>query len=113
MLEANKVSEDNGAKLVIVYVPNKFRVHCDSCKYPDDGYGKQWKPNDLPSRLESWCKLNEINFLDLTPGLKESASRGELVYFTDDGHWTPKGHEVVSDALSRLITQNGWLETPR
>jgi hypothetical protein len=113
MLDARKVSRDNGARLVIIYVPNKFRVYCDSCNYTDDGYGKLWKPNDLPSRFETWCKLNEIEFLDLTPALKESASRGELVYFTDDGHWTPKGHEIVARTVSQLVTQNGWLETPR
>lgn len=113
ILEADKVAADGGAEFILVYIPTKFRVYCDSCKFPDDGYGKDWHPNDLPSRLETWCKLHEIHFLDLTSNLKESGSRGELVYFTDDGHWSPKGHEVVSETVSEFIKKNGFLQTLR
>lgn len=113
LLDAQKLSAENEAKLVFLYIPTKFRVYRDFCEFPPDGYGRVWQPNDLPSRVEVWCKTHEIPYLDLTPALKESAASGDLVYFPDDGHWTAKGHEVVAETISNFVKKNGWLQTLR
>jgi hypothetical protein len=102
-LQAQQLCANAGAKLAFVYVPTKYRVYRDFCEFPDDGYGKSWVINDLPSMLESWCKTEALPYLDLTPSLKESASRGELVYFSDDGHWNGRGHEVVTQAIASFL----------
>lgn len=101
--QAQQLCATAGAKLVIVYVPTKYRVFRDFCEFPEDGYGKTWVLNDLPSRVETWCKTQAIPYLDLTPSLKESATKGELVYFTDDGHWNAQGHEVVTKAIASFL----------
>jgi len=108
-LQAQKLSADVGAKFLFVYVPTKFRVYCDSCEFPQDGYGKSWQPHDLPSRMEAWCKDNGISYLDLTPALKKSAASGDLVYFSDDGHWNAQGHQVVAEAVAQFLESGGWL----
>lgn len=105
LLHAQQLCASERAKLVILYVPTKYRVYRDFCEFPDDGYGRSWLINDLPSRLESWCKTQAIPYLDLTPSLKDSAGKGDLVYFPDDGHWNSLGHEVVTKAIA------GFLET--
>jgi len=111
-LEAHKLSTDADAKLLFVYIPTKFRVYHDFCQYLEDGYGKFWQPNDLPSRLESWHKSQGIPYLDLTGPLRSAAADGELVYFTDDGHLNSKGHRVVAESIYRFLKKNSWLEMP-
>lgn len=102
-LQAQQLCVSAGAELVFVYVPTKYRVYRGLCEFPEDGYGKTWVLNDLPSMLESWCKTQAIPYLDLTPSLKESAAKGELVYFTDDGHWNSQGHEVATKAIASFL----------
>ena len=108
LLQAHKLSADSGAQFLVAFVPTKFRVYRDFCEFPEDGYGRGWKPSDLPSRMKAWCKDNGISYLDLTPALKQSAARGELVYFPDDGHWNAEGHKVVAEAVSKFIEARGW-----
>jgi hypothetical protein len=108
-LEAHKLSTDSGADFLFVYVPTKFRVYRDFCDFPEDGYGKLWRPNDLPTRLETWNRTHGIAYLDLTAALKSSAATGELVYFSDDGHLNAKGHEVAAEFILSFLKENGWL----
>jgi hypothetical protein len=117
LLQARELCESAGAELMLVYVPTKYRVYRDLCEFPDDGYGKTWQLNDLPSRFEDWSKAQAIPYIDLTAPLKESASKGELVYFSDDGHWNARGHEVVTRAIAGFLESSkalkgGKLQTP-
>lgn len=109
ILQAQEESTKIGAKLLLVYVPTKFRVYKDYCQFPEDGYEKHWQANPLPSLMSEWSKSNRVPFLDLTPALRERAAAGQLVYFTDDGHWNQKGHAVAADAIANFITGQGWL----
>lgn len=108
LLQAHALASDKGAKFLLVYIPIKFRVYHDLCQYPEDGYGKAWTLNDLPSRLQNWSRAHSIDFLDLTPPLKDAAAAGQLVYFADDGHWNAKAHEIVSAQLAEFIKQHNW-----
>ena len=108
-LQAHKLSTNAGAKFLFVYIPTKFRVYHDFCKYTEDGYGKTWQPNDLPSRLESWHKTQGISYLDLTGALRTAAADGELVYFSDDGHLNSKGHEVAAQSIYNFLKKDSWL----
>ena len=108
-LKAHKLSTDAGIKFLFIYIPTKFRVYQDFCKFPEDGYGKKWQLNNLPSRLETWHKNQGISYLDLTGALKAAAAHGELVYFSDDGHLNARGHEVAADAIVHFIREHGWL----
>jgi hypothetical protein len=108
-LEAQRRSTHNGARLLLVYIPTKFRVYRDFCDFAEDSYGINWQLSDLPDRLETWCRAQGIAYLDLTAALQESAGQGELVYFPDDGHWNERGHEVVARTVARFIDLNGGL----
>ena len=49
--------------------------------------------------------------LDLTPGFERSEQRGDgPLYFAQDGHWTPLGHDVAAQfAASEVVN---WLPAP-
>jgi hypothetical protein len=111
ILQAHQLAKQQGSKLLLVHVPTKFRVYSNFCEFPDDGYGKTWKANDLPFRLGAWSKDHGVAYFDLTPALIKHAANGELVYFTDDGHWNAKGHQAVAAALADHVHTNGWLRS--
>lgn len=106
--QAKSTCDRSGIRLLVVHVPLKFRVYHDLCILPDDGDLRGWKLNDLPDRLEQWCKASKVDYLDLTPALKSAAREGPLVYFLDDGHWTGDGHAVAAEQIAESIRKAGW-----
>lgn len=113
LLEARRLAEEGGARLLLVYVPTKFRVYRDHCEFPPDGYGRTWQPHDLPARMAEWSRANGLPYLDLTPSLQAAAARGELVYFADDGHWNGEANRIAADVLAEVIRSEGWDATLR
>ena len=109
-LEARRLASENGAELVFVYVPTKFRVYHDLCEPSEDGLIKEWQLSDLPSRLEGWCKTHGIAYLDLTTALKGAAASGDLVYYPDDTHWNARGNDVGARAIADFLRRSGRLE---
>jgi hypothetical protein len=79
-LQAQKISTEAGALFVFVYVPTKFRVYKEFCDLPEDSYGVQWQPNDLPSKLETWSTNMGIPYLDLTGHIREGLSRRTALF---------------------------------
>lgn len=110
LAEANRATHAGGAKFLLVFIPIKFRVYRDFCDFPEGGYGRSWKPNDLPDRLQRWSGEQGIEYLDLTEPLKRAAAGGGWVFFPDDGHWNGQGNQVGAEAVAALIEKNGWLE---
>ncbi len=107
---AAQLSQAEGSRFLLVYIPITFRVYRDFCDFPEDGYGRKWTLNDLPERLRRWSEEQEIPFVDLTGPLKRAAARGELVFFPDDGHWNGRGNQVGAQAVARVIQEIGWLK---
>lgn len=96
-----------GARLVVVFVPEKFRIYGELCDLAPGSAAAAWRCSDLPLRLGELAAARGCDWLDLTPTLREAAARGPLLYFTDDGHWNGAGHAVVAgrmaaDAAARL-----------
>ncbi len=100
-------SAGRGARLVLVVVPEKFRVHHGLLEFPERSDCAHWVPDDLPARLEALGRevSPEIGFLDLTPALAAEAARGEIVYFPDDTHWTDAGHRVAARAIDGYLRE--------
>lgn len=88
-----------GIRLVLVFVPTKWRVYRSLVEPGEDSKLGQWLVSDLNEAIGRWAAANKLEFLDLTPSLTDTAAGGELVYFLDDAHWTSAGHAVVAEAL--------------
>jgi len=100
---AADMSRPAGARFLLAFVPTKFRVHEGLAEFAADSLGSTWRSNELPELLARFAGEAKIEWIDLTPPLREAASRGELVYFPDDGHWSPAGHAVVARAIAERI----------
>lgn len=102
---AYKLCAAQGARLIFVFVPTKFRVMHDLCQFPEGSECRNWQLPDMPERLENALHSisPDISYLDLTPYLVQAARAEGLPYYRDDEHWTPEGHQVAAKAISRYL----------
>ena len=104
----------NRVPLLVVFVPEKFRVYRDYCTFRPDNPCIDWVLDDLPGRLGARVTAlgPGIGFLDLTPALAAEAARGRLLYFADDTHWSAEGHQVAGQAVATYVTRQDHLGLP-
>ena len=109
--EARNLCIANQVPLLVIFAPAKFRIYQKSCTFSCENPCAQWRCDNLPERLTTEVSRMGpgIDFLDLTPTLKEEAGSGRLVYFSDDTHWSALGHEAVARALADVITSRDAL----
>ena len=59
------------------------------------------------SRQRDWmkalCAEFEIDFLDMTPLLREAIEAGAAPYFLADTHWNQIGHNLARQALRDFL----------
>jgi hypothetical protein len=113
--EAGENCVRHGARLIVVFVPTKFRVYGAISTPGSESIWNSWVLNDLPDRLRQI--VNKIpsssSFLDLTPSFQERAPNGELLYYADDSHWSPEGHELAARTIDEFIRRTGQTSTAR
>lgn len=57
-----------------------------------------------PREIEGFLRELRIAYVDLNVPLKQAAAESpELLYYERDGHWTPRAHRVVADALRAAL----------
>ncbi|MDP9198704.1 MAG: GDSL-type esterase/lipase family protein, partial [Pseudomonadota bacterium] len=97
----------SGARLILLFVPTKFRVYRDLVQFPENSTGTHAELNDLPERLAALAaQLSPpLEFFNLVDPFRSAAALGELVYLADDSHWTPTGHRIAATALEDLLAQ--------
>jgi lysophospholipase L1-like esterase len=110
LLEADRLSREAGARLVVVYIPRKFRVYRDYLETTPGTRIAEWDVNDLPSVLGDWCREKGIDYVDTVPRLQESIAAGEQPYFYDDVHWNSRGHAIAADAVTLYLREIGWFD---
>jgi hypothetical protein len=100
---ASEATKAAGARFLLAFVPTKFRVHEGLAAFAADSLCATWKSNELPELLARFAGEAGIEWIDLTPALRASAERGELPYFEDDGHWSPRGHAAVGAEVAERL----------
>jgi hypothetical protein len=110
--DANQLCAAQGARLVVVFIPDQFRVFHSFVQTPPGSELEHWTVNDTPARLEQGLReaSPEIGFLDLTPVMVAAVKGGVVPYFTDDNHWNPDGQRLAAEAIDSYLTHS---EQPR
>ena len=105
--QAHALCRERGIDLIVAFVPSKFRVLHDLCRFGADSPCPDWPIDELPKAVENAARdaSPEIGFLDLTPVLRSRAEAGELPYLADDTHWSPEGHRTATAVLAEFIGQ--------
>ncbi len=122
--EARKVCDANGITLIVIYAPDTPQVLIDQIvsRVPPEQLhafmGMRVKNLPAPEALgaslqagtavretvlKQFCSENNIKFISLTDILKQKTAEGRRTYYSYDQHWTPEGHEVVAEYLSKQI----------
>lgn len=109
LVQGDALVQENGGTLLVAHIPMKIDVYRDLLAFPDDSVVQDWVPLELATTLQAWADGNGVNYMDLTPALQQAAADGTLVYFLDDAHWTPEGHQVVARTVLDHLTTKGWL----
>ncbi|HEY2157762.1 MAG TPA: hypothetical protein VGH33_19185, partial [Isosphaeraceae bacterium] len=103
--EATELCERNGSRLVVVYIPTKFRVYGGLCRFAAYSPCAAWSLNDLPERVRALVAkvFPSVAFLDLTAPFRAEAARGPLLYYADDTHWSPEGQALAGRLLADYL----------
>jgi hypothetical protein len=102
---AYKLCAAQGARLIFVFVPTKFRVLHDLCRFSETSDCRTWVLSDLSERLRSALAgvSPNIGYVDLTPYLVNAAKTEQLPYYRDDEHWSPEGHKVAASVINQYL----------
>jgi len=92
-----------GARFLLVFVPTKFRVCEGFAAFAPDTLCATWHSNELPELLAGFAGEAGVEWIDLTLPLRAAAEGGELPYFPDDGHWSPRGHATAAAAIEERL----------
>jgi hypothetical protein len=115
-----------GAKLVLIYVPDKAHVVLPAAgdALPAEGLAalaRLGAPKAVPdaqtflgyvlsnadgreSAVTDMCRREGIALFSLTKTMQESVRNGVQVYYTYDQHWTPRGHDAAARALADYLS---------
>jgi hypothetical protein len=96
-------------KLLLVYVPIKFRVYRDFIELPPNGELDRWMVWPLPELFERFCRGEDLACVDLTGLLRAAVRAGGMPHAPADSHWSPEGHRLVARRLEETLDVLGWL----
>jgi lysophospholipase L1-like esterase len=102
---AYNLSAAQGAHLIFVFEPDKFRVFHDFCEFPQQSECRNWVVNDMPERVQKAVQSisPDIGYLDLTPYFMSAVKQGGIPYYPDDAHWTSEGHRIAAEAIHEYL----------
>jgi hypothetical protein len=96
----------HGARLLLVYVPIKFRVYRDFIDVPPGSEVRDWTLWPLPELFARFCRDEGLACLDLTGPFRDAVRAGGMPHASTDSHWSAEGHRLVADRLTETLA---WL----
>jgi len=94
--------EDHGSTLAVAYIPGKMEIDAATWEVTRKLYrlGPQaWSLDKVRSKVEGLSAALRIPMIDLGPSLRAADQAFRPTYFTFDGHWNARGHDVASGAV--------------
>ena len=98
-----KSTQRRGAKLTVAIAPPAFVIDQSRASATFELVGldpSQALLNAPQKKVAEILKRNNIRTCDLSTNLNTAPTES---YFKTDGHWTPKGHDLVSQSLTSCI----------
>jgi hypothetical protein len=125
--QINEICKSNDIRFIMIYAPDKSHVLLPIIQHKVSPESLRafmlLKASNLPptdklidtvltrldikeSEVKKFCREESIEFVSLTEPLREGINLGRQLYFTYDDHWTPIGHEVVANTISRYVEEH-------
>lgn len=111
ILDARKISEEAGARFVLVFIPDKEQAPGGELRVEAAKENAYADNTQASAVFGEFTRKYEVPYLDLLPIVREHARRGEALYNSDatDHHWTALGHRVFSIEIQAFLEANGML----
>ncbi len=107
-----KEVEARGSRLALVHVPGRMEIQPSSWRATQKLYRlseSAWDLNKVKSRVQAIGASIGAPVIDLVPALAAAESPLRSTYFTFDGHWNARGHDVAADAVFGAMKQTALL----
>lgn len=96
---------DDGARLIVLLIPDATQVDPAAHQFAAEiGYrvNLDWLTGSCRTSdaIADWCRRAKTPCLDLTADLRQSP---EPVYYRQDGHWNPAGHDLAAKKLAEFL----------
>jgi hypothetical protein len=91
--------EARGSRLALVHVPGRMEIQPSSWRATQKLYRlapDAWDLNKVKRRLQAIGASISVPVIDLAPALSAAESPLRSTYFTFDGHWNARGHDVAA-----------------
>jgi len=94
-----------GVAVIVAVAPPTFVISPTRARATFDLFGVEGEPDlDSAARAVMDAVPRAFTAVDLAPALR-AAEPGGRTYFVFDGHWTPRGHDVVAEALAPGVAE--------
>lgn len=94
LLELNRRVEADGAQLILMGVPSRYRLMGDGTNNVDE---------DFHERLERFALANSVRFLNLFEPFERASRTGPPLFFRQDIHLTEEGHALAAATIARAF----------
>lgn len=105
LTDVYEICKKNDIRLVVGFIPTKYRVYHDITTFHDGAVPPTWKITEIPERMEKIVRgiSDDVLWVNLLEPLRKSAAAGRRPYYRVDSHWNPVGHVVATEALHKAI----------
>ncbi len=110
LLEVDRFGKRQGVPIVFALAPSQFQVYeslWQEILAVAPEAGDSYDPSLPNDRLMEFGHQNGLMMIDLLPYLSSESVKEELLYNREEQHWTPRGNEVVAEALQNYLNENG------
>jgi hypothetical protein len=63
----------------------------------------EWDLNGPERRVLSWCALNDVRCVPLSPAFVAAREASPRLHWHFDGHWTPAGHALAAETMAEAL----------
>lgn len=100
------LANENHASTLVLIIPTKEEIYGSILR--NEPLENDLSPSSgLARAVQSFCGHEGMPCLDLRPALAEEAknvwNQGELLWWTDDSHWNPQGHQTAARLISQAL----------
>ncbi len=107
--DAQNATRAADARLVVVIIPPKELVYWDVLLRGRVAEPSAYDLAEPVRTLMAFCATQGLDCLNLTPAFLEHTARGEELYFREDAHLNPAGHQLTAQLIKDYLKQQELL----
>ena len=99
---------DRGIPLIVVFIPTKLTVMHEYVASEEtilDFPDPRDEATSMAAQLGRVCADIDAVYVDTTQRLTAMAANGDAAFYPNDSHFSPRGHEAVSELIAQAISE--------